>query len=82
MSGTVREEIIRASIRRSEESESRNYRTDAGTTYAEFLEDAGENPAKFKVFVNGEALDDLDGEVRNGDVITLEPKKYNSGAAA
>lgn len=72
--------MIRYVTQQGSTGERENWRTEEGITYLEVLrDDLGVNRDKFRVFVNDELLDCLDGEVENGDVIRLEPKNYSSG---
>lgn len=65
-----------AAINTSEES---RMRLPHGTTYSELLEDEGVNVKKIDVFVNDTKLDDLDGEIKDGDHIRTATRNYNSG---
>ncbi len=55
------------------------WREQEGITVKEFLEEAGVNPKKVTVFVNGEVTVDLDRELEDMDILRIETRNYSSG---
>lgn len=76
-------EQVRISVTRADSSEPENWRVEEGTTISEVLNDElCINSSKFSVYVNGGEVSDLSQVVRDGDQLSLQPKKYSSGLNA
>lgn len=72
---------VRYTITRADSSDPETWKSEAGTTLSEVLNDElCVNPAKFSVYLNGAQVSDLDREVHEGDNIWLQPRNYSSGS--